>query len=227
MMSVINVAIDGPAGAGKSTVAKAAARELGFTYIDTGAMYRCVGLAAVNGGIDLSDAASLEKLVADMDMRIKYIDGAQHVFLDGNDVSEEIRRPDISMAASAVSAHGQVRGALVAFQRAMASKQSVVMDGRDICMYVLPDAQVKIYLTASSAARAARRMAELVEKGQDVSFEEVKQDIEKRDYADMHRKNSPLQRAPDAKLIDTSDLTLEESIDAVISYIKEKMENVL
>ncbi|MGN1097942.1 MAG: (d)CMP kinase [Clostridia bacterium] len=224
-MSIINVAIDGPAGAGKSSIAKAAARELGLTYIDTGAMYRTVGLAAVNRGIDLDDGAALEKMTDSLDMKIEYIDGAQHIFLDDRDVSEDIRRPEISMAASRVSAYGGVRSAMVRLQRDMAKKQSVIMDGRDICMYVLPDADVKIYLTASVEARAKRRLAELLEKGEKVTFDQVRDDMEKRDYADMHRENSPLRQAPDARLIDTSDLNLEQSVEAVISYIKEKTGN--
>lgn len=224
-MSVINVAVDGPAGAGKSTVARAAASRLGLTYIDTGAMYRCVGLAALNNAIDLRDEEALEKLTDNLNMKIEYIDSQQHMLLDGKDVSDQIRTPEISMAASQVSACGGVRRAMVRLQRNMAKKQSVIMDGRDICMHVLPDAKVKIYLTASSDARAQRRLAELLEKGENTTFEQVKADIEKRDYNDMHREISPLCQAPDAKLIDTSFMTLEQSIEAVVSYVKERTEN--
>ena len=227
-MSIINVAIDGPAGAGKSTIAKAAAAELGLIYVDTGAMYRALGLAAAEGGVSMDDGDALRALLDSMDMGIKYIDGTQHVFIGDRDVSEDIRRPEISMAASRVSAWPQVRKALVALQQDMAKRQSVVMDGRDICMHVLPEADVKIYLTASVRSRAQRRLAQLRESGNaDVTLEQVCADIEKRDYDDMHRESSPLQQAPDARLIDTSELTLDESIQTVISYIKEKTANVL
>lgn len=221
-MKIISVAIDGPSGAGKSTIARAAARELGFTYVDTGAMYRALGLAASERGVDMEDGEALRGLLAGLGMKIEYIDGVQHIFIDGRDVSDDIRKPEISMAASKVSARPQVRRALVALQRDMAKRQSVVMDGRDICMHVLPDADVKIYLTASVDDRAERRVAQLKEMGTEVSFEEVRADIEKRDYDDMHRETSPLCQAPDAHLIDTTGFTLEQGMDAVISYIKEK-----
>ena len=221
-MKIISVAIDGPSGAGKSTIARAAARELGFTYVDTGAMYRALGLAASERGVDMEDGEALSGLLAGLGMKIEYIDGVQHIFIDGRDVSDDIRKPEISMAASKVSARPQVRRALVALQRDMAKRQSVVMDGRDICMHVLPDADVKIYLTASVDDRAERRVAQLKEMGTEVSFEEVRADIEKRDYDDMHRETSPLCQAPDAHLIDTTGFTLEQGMDAVISYIKEK-----
>ena len=226
-MRIINVAIDGPAGAGKSTIAKAAAKELGLIYVDTGAMYRTLGLAATEKGVDMDDGDALRELLDSIDMGIKYIEGTQHVFMGDRDVSDDIRRPEISMAASRVSARPQVRKALVALQQEMAKRQSVVMDGRDICMYVLPDADVKIYLTASVRARAERRLAQLLESGtKDITLEQVCADIEKRDYDDMHRESSPLMQAPDAKLIDTSELTLEESIQTVISYIKEKTHDI-
>ena len=227
-MKIINVAIDGPAGAGKSTIAKAAAKELGLIYVDTGAMYRTLGLAAFENGVNMDDGEALRELLDNIDLGIKYIEGTQHVFMGARDVSEDIRRPEISMAASRVSARPQVRKALVALQQDMAKRQSVVMDGRDICMYVLPDADVKIYLTASVQARAERRLSQLLEGGNaDVTLERVCADIEKRDYDDMHRESSPLVQAPDAKLVDTSELTLEESIQTVISYIKEKTGYVL
>ncbi len=226
-MKAISVAIDGPAGAGKSSIAKEAAKRLGFTYIDTGAMYRAVGLAASRQGLDLDDGEAVGGIVNGIGLQIKYIDGVQHVFLGDEDVSQAIRMPEISMAASRVSAHAPVRSALVELQRSMARTQSVIMDGRDICMYVLPGADVKIYLTASVDARAARRLNELKEKGDTSTFEEVRADMERRDYADMHRENSPLRQAPDARLIDTSDMTLEQSVEAVISYIKERTGNAL
>lgn len=224
---IINVAIDGPAGAGKSSIAKTASKQLGLTYIDTGAMYRSVGLAAVRQKISLDDGIKLGELTNALDLTVKHEDGVQKMYLGNEDVSEKIRTPEISMAASRVSAHKQVREALVELQRKMAKSQSVIMDGRDICAHVLPDAQVKIYLTASVKARALRRYKELLEKGENVTLPEVEADIEKRDYADMHRENSPLAQAPDAKLIDTSDLNFEQSVEAVISYIKEKVQNVL
>ncbi len=224
---VINVAIDGPAGAGKSTIAKAAAKALGFCYIDTGAMYRALGLAVVRAGKETSDPEAVAGVLENIDLDISYSGGTQHIFLNGEDVSEEIRKPEISIAASNVSAHGSVRAALVKIQRKMAQSENVIMDGRDICMYVLPDAQVKIYLTASVDSRAMRRFKELTEKGQRLELEDVKADMEKRDYADMHRKNSPLCVAPDAKVIDTSNMSLEDSVEAVISYIKERTENAL
>lgn len=226
-MKNISVAIDGPAGAGKSSISREVARRLGLTYIDTGAMYRAVGLAATRGGISLDDGPALGALVNGLDMKIEYIDGVQHIFLGDEDVSQAIRTPEMSMAASRVSAHAPVRDALVELQRAMAAKISVIMDGRDICTCVLPRADVKIYLTASALARAQRRLKELCEKGESVSLSEVLSDMEKRDYADMHRENSPLVRADDAQLIDTSDLDFEQSVDAVISFIKEKTKNVL
>lgn len=224
---IINVAIDGPAGAGKSSIAKEAARRLGFIYIDTGAMYRTVGLAAVRRNISLDDGEALGEMVKTLDLKIEHIGGVQHIFLGDEDVSEKIRTPEISMAASRVSSYAPVRSALVALQRDMAARQSIIMDGRDICMYVLPEADVKIYLTASVDARAERRLRELRERGSDITFDEVKRDMEQRDYADMHRENSPLRKAPGAKLIDTSDMDLEQSVEAVISYIKEKTANVL
>ena len=221
-MKNISVAIDGPSGAGKSTIAKAAAKELGFTYVDTGAMYRTLGLAAIESGTDMDDGEALSRLLSGLGLNIKYIDGTQHVFIGERDVSDGIRRPEVSMAASRVSAHHQVRTALVAFQRDMAKRQSVVMDGRDICMHVLRDADVKIYLTASVDDRARRRVEQLREMGTKVNFDEVRADIEKRDYDDTHREVSPLLQAPDAHLIDTTGFTLEQGMDAVISYIKEK-----
>lgn len=225
-MKIVSVAIDGPSGAGKSTIAKAAARELGFTYVDTGAMYRTLGLAACEGGVDMDDGEALSRLLAGLDMKIEYIGGTQHIFIGDRDVSDDIRRPEISMAASRVSTHPQVRTALVAFQRELAKRRSVIMDGRDICMHVLPDADVKIYLTASVDDRARRRVEQLREMGTEVDFDRIRADIEKRDYNDMHRDVSPLQKAPDAHLIDTTGFTLEQGMNAVISCIKEKA-NVL
>ncbi len=220
-----SVAIDGPSGAGKSSIAREAAHRLNLTYIDTGAMYRAVGLAALRRGLSLDDGEALGRLVGEIGLKTEHIGGEQHVFLGEEDVSEEIRTPEVSIAASRVSAHSSVRGALVALQREMARCTDVIMDGRDICEYVLPNAEVKIYLTASVEARAERRLRQLEEKGSAPTLAEVKKDMERRDYADMHRKNSPLRQAPDAKLIDTSDMDFEQSVEAVISYIKEKTDN--
>ena len=227
MQKIINVAIDGPAGAGKSTIAREAARRLGFVYIDTGAMYRAVGLCASRKGTNMDDPEALGRLMEDFDLGIKYVDGVQRVFLGEEDVSEDIRTPEMSMAASRVSAHAPVRAALVELQRSLAKKGSAIMDGRDICTHVLPDADVKIFLTASIRARAGRRLKELLEKGENVTLEEVAADMERRDYNDSHRENSPLVRADDAELIDTSELSLEESIETVILHIKEKTKDVL
>lgn len=212
----VSVAVDGPAGAGKSSVSKAAAKKLGFIYIDTGAMYRAVALYAIENGIDCVNEK--ERLIDSLDkigIEIKYFDDAQHIFLNGRDVSEDIRRAEISMGASNAAVIPEVRKKLVALQREMARNENVIMDGRDICSYVLPDAQVKIFLTASSQARALRRYKELAEKGIECDFETLKRDIENRDKNDIMRKEAPLKKAPDAVLLDTTDMTFEESVAAV------------
>jgi len=217
----ISVAIDGPAGAGKSSVSKEAARTLGFVYIDTGAMYRSVALYAIEKGIDCKN--DKEKLISELDnieITIKYSDEGQHIFLNGRDVSADIRREVVSVGASDVAVIPEVRKKLVALQRAMAQKDDVIMDGRDICAYVLPDAQVKIFLTASSYARAKRRYKELVEKGVECEFDKIKADIEYRDKNDSERATSPLKQADDAVLLDTTDLTFEESVQAVLDMVK-------
>ncbi len=216
------VAIDGPAGAGKSTIARAAAARLGLTHIDTGAMYRAAALEAVRRGISLDDGPALGKMMGDMDLRIEFTGGVQRVFIGDEDVSEAIRTSEISAASSRVSARPEVRESLVRLQRELAKRGGSVMDGRDICTHVLPDADVKIFLTASLDVRAKRRLDELLEKGENASFEDVRADMERRDYNDSHREFSPLIRAPEATLIDTSDMTLDEAIEAVVSHIKEK-----
>ena len=216
----ISVAIDGPAGAGKSSVSKAAARTLGFVYIDTGAMYRSVALYAIEKGIDCKN--DKEKLISELDnieITIKYSDEGQHIFLNGRDVSADIRREVVSVGASDVAVIPEVRKKLVALQRAMAQKDNIIMDGRDICAYVLPDAQVKIFLTASSYARAKRRYKELVEKGVECEFDKIKADIEYRDKNDSERATSPLKQTEDAVLLDTTDLTFEESVQAVLDMV--------
>lgn len=220
-MKIINVAIDGPAGAGKSTISRKAAAEMGYIYIDTGALYRTVGLNAMRQGADLeSDESIIATLTDDLKVELKFIDGEQRMFLNGADVSSDIRTPEASMAASRVSAVPKVREYLFDLQKNMAKNNSCVMDGRDIGTVVLPDADVKIFLTASPEARAERRYKELCEKGMDVKLEDVLADMIKRDYDDSHRAIAPLKQADDAILCDTSELTLEESIDLVINTIK-------
>lgn len=218
---MINVAIDGPAGAGKSTIARKAAAELGYIYIDTGALYRTVGLAALRQEKDLKDFESIASVLTDdLSVELRFIDGEQRMFLNGEDVSEEIRTPDSSMAASAVSAVPKVRQYLFDLQKKLARENDCIMDGRDIGTVVLPDAQVKIFLTASPEARAKRRFDELSAKGMEVSFDDVLSDMQKRDYDDSHRAIAPLKQADDAILCDTSNIGLEESIQLIIDTIK-------
>ncbi|MDE6598937.1 MAG: (d)CMP kinase, partial [Oscillospiraceae bacterium] len=183
----INIAIDGPAGAGKSTIAKAAAKAFGYIYVDTGALYRAVAYYVLSQGSDVKNAEAVEKLLQDIVPELKYIDGVQHVFVNGEDVSDKIRTPEVSMGASAVSAIPRVRDFLFDLQQKIAAENNVVMDGRDIGTVVLPNADVKIYLTATAEERARRRHKELAEKGETVSFEEVLADVNKRDYNDTHR----------------------------------------
>lgn len=218
----IAVAIDGPAGAGKSTIARAAASALGFIYVDTGALYRSIGLNALRNGIDLADTKAIEDSLNGLVVELAFdAQGAQVVLLNGEDVSSLIRTPEVSMSASKVSAVPAVRAFLLDLQRNMAKTQSVIMDGRDIGTVVLPDAEVKIFLTASPEIRAKRRFDELVEKGQEVKYEDVLADVIERDYNDSHREIAPLKPAEDSKLADTSGLTLEESISLIINIIKE------
>lgn len=221
---VIAVAIDGPAGAGKSTIARAAAAQLGFVYVDTGALYRTIGLAVCRRGIDGTDVPGILAALPEIQVGLTYRDGAQHVLLDGEDVSDAIRTPLISTYASQVSSVPEVRAYLLDLQRDLARRQSVIMDGRDIGTVILPDAKVKIFLTASPEKRAARRCAELREKGQDVTAEGILTDMERRDALDASRAVAPLKQAEDAVLVDTSDLTLKQSIEAVLTVIRDKME---
>lgn len=220
---VIAVAIDGPAGAGKSTIARAAAAQLGFVYVDTGALYRTIGLAVCRRGIDGTDVPGILATLPEIQVGLTYQDGAQHVLLDGEDVSDAIRTPQISTYASQVSSVPEVRAYLLDLQRDLARRQSVIMDGRDIGTVILPDAKIKIFLTASPEKRAARRCAELREKGQDVTVEGILADMERRDALDASRAVAPLKQAEDAALVDTSDLTLEQSIEAVLTVIRDKM----
>lgn len=221
-MKFISVAIDGPVGAGKSTAARECARRLGFVYCDTGALYRAVGVFCVRQGVDLSEPLQVAGCLDRIKVEISLIDGIQHVFLNGEDVSEEIRLPQMSMAASAVSAVPEVRKALLGIQRDIAEKNNVVMDGRDIGTVVLPDADVKIFLTAKPEIRAKRRYDELVKKGVETTFDEVLKDLNERDYNDSHRTEAPLKMAKDAVLADTSGLDFEQSVELICGIVKER-----
>ncbi len=212
-----SIAIDGPAGAGKSTIAKAVSRELGYVYIDTGAMYRTVGLYCLMNGISITDEQAVVDRIKDIDISIAYDDeGVQQVFLNGENVSTKIRTQEVGDAASTVSQYQPVRDKLVSLQQKLASTTSVVMDGRDIGSKVLPNADTKIYLTASVKERARRRANELREKGETCDIKDVEKEIEERDYRDMNRENSPLVQVPDAVLVDSSELTIDETIDAIL-----------
>lgn len=216
----MKVAIDGPAGAGKSTISKAVAKKLGFVYIDTGAMYRCIGLAAVRRGIDTTDVDGVSAILGEIEVGISHTEDGQQIFLNGENVSEEIRLPEISVAASNVAVIPSVRLKLVELQRELASKADVIMDGRDIGTYVLPNAEVKIFLTASVEERAKRRLAELVQKGVETSFEEVKADMEYRDKNDSGREFAPLKPAEDSINFDNTDITLEEAVEKICAIVK-------
>ena len=220
---MINVAIDGPAGAGKSTIARTAAKNLGYIYVDTGALYRAVGVYSLRHGFDTKNADTVAATLPDIQVELKFLGDIQHVFLNGEDVSEEIRTPDASMAASDVSAVPAVRRFLFDLQRDIAKQNNCIMDGRDIGTVVLPDAQVKIFLTASPEARAQRRYKELQEKGASDTYEAVLADLKQRDYNDSHRVVAPLKPAEDSVLVDTTALNLEESVEKVISVIRNKM----
>lgn len=220
---MINVAIDGPAGAGKSTIAKAAAKKLGFIYVDTGALYRAVAYNAVKNGV-IDDEQGIISMLDDTKVELKYVEGVQSVYLNGEDVSGFIRTPEISMGASKVSAIPQVREFLLNLQREIAKTNNVIMDGRDIATVVLPDAEVKIFLFASPECRAERRYKELVEKGENVSFDDVLKDVNQRDYQDSHREIAPLKPSEESIMADTSKLTLQESIDLIVNTIKEKIQ---
>lgn len=220
---VINVAIDGPAGAGKSTIAREAAKRLGYVYVDTGALYRAVALYVLQRHIDPDDGKKVVSVLPMIEVELKYVDGEQRVYLCGENVSRVIRTPEVSMAASTVSAYPKVRELLFKLQQETAANNNVIMDGRDIGTVVLPKAQVKIFLTASAEERATRRYNELTEQGKKVIYEEILEDIKIRDYNDSHRAIAPLKQAPDAVLIDTTELTIEESINAVVNVITEKV----
>lgn len=218
----MKVAIDGPAGAGKSTLAKAVAKELGFIYVDTGAMYRAIGLYLMEKKVNLQDEGPLCQALEDVMLDIGYENDAQQVYLNGDNVTKRIRTEAAGNMASQVSALLPVREKLVMMQKELAERTDVVMDGRDIGTVVLPDAELKIYFTASSRVRAERRYKELLEKGITSTPEEIEAEIIARDYRDMHRKHSPLKKADDAVLIDSSDLTIEEGVERVIALVQER-----
>lgn len=219
-MKKIVIALDGPSGSGKSTVAKFLSDKLNILYLDTGAMYRATALKALNLGIDTFDEEGVKTFINDINLEIKYIDKSQHTFLDGEDVSQKIREPHMSMAASNISSLKTVRLKMVEMQRKIASDISCVLDGRDIGSYVLPDADYKFFITASPEVRAKRRFDELKAKNFDVNYDEILKDIEKRDYNDIHRDFSPLVQAKDAVYIDTSDMNIEEVTNKILLFIK-------
>jgi len=222
-MSKINIAIDGPAGAGKSTIAKALAKDRNMVYVDTGAMYRAIGLYCSRKGIAGDDETTIVSELDNINVSIAYENGEQVVYLNGENVNGLIRTPEAGNMASAVSVFPKVRSKMVQLQQGLAATTSVVMDGRDIGTVVLPKAEVKIYLTASAAVRAKRRYDELVAKGMECDLAALQQEIEERDYRDMNRETSPLRQAEDAVLLDTSDLNIEEVVAAMQQIIKEKI----
>lgn len=215
MAEIYRVAIDGPSGAGKSTIAKAVAKKLNIDYIDTGAMYRAVGYKVRETGVDIEDEAALNEMLDNTD--IDFVQG--DIILDGEIINDKIRTPEISMMASQVSAKGPVRAKLVDIQRAMGTRKSIIMDGRDIGTNVLKDAEYKIFLTASAEERADRRFKELTEKGEQVTYEEVLEDIKQRDHNDMTRELNPLRKADDATEVDTTGLNIDQVIEAVLAVI--------
>ncbi len=220
---MVSVAIDGPAGAGKSTIARRAAKELGFTYVDTGALYRAIGLFCTDNGVDVSNSEEVIKILPGINIRIIFTDGEQRVILNGKDVSNEIRTEKASMTASIVSAIPGVRSFLLELQRSFAKSANVIMDGRDIGTVVLPDADVKIFLTASPESRADRRTKQLAAKGTIADYNDVLSDIIKRDYNDSHRDTAPLKPAEDSIIVDTTELTLRQSIKRITDIIREKL----
>ncbi len=223
MEKMIRIALDGPSGSGKSTIAKKLSNKLNILYLDTGAMYRATALKAISLGVDTLDEKGVSEFIDDINLEIRYIDGAQHTFLDNEDVSEKIREPHVSMAASNISSLKCVRLKMVDMQRKIAEKMSCVLDGRDIGSFVLPNADFKFYITASADVRADRRFKELTLKGHNVDFKALKEEINQRDYNDKTREFSPLVKAADAIEIDTSFMSVDQVISKVMGYIgKEK-----
>lgn len=220
---MISVAIDGPAGAGKSTLARRLAAEFGYIYVDTGAMFRAVGLYALRAGKDPKDSAAVNALLPEITLRLASIEGEQHIYLNGEDVSKAIRTEEAGMAASAVGANPAVRAFLLDQQRKMAETQNVLMDGRDIGTVVLPQAQLKVFLTASPQERARRRVAQLAEAGQQADYEAILRDIQQRDYQDSHRETAPLRPAEDAVLLDNSDFTFQQSVERLVGLVRERL----
>ena len=220
---MVSVAIDGPAGAGKSTLARRLAADFGYIYVDTGAMFRTIGLYALRAGKDPKDNEAVDALLPNITLEFAFIEGEQHIYLNGEDVSTAIRTEEVGMAASAVGANPAVRAFLLEMQRDMARTQNILMDGRDIGTVVLPNATVKIFLTASPEARATRRWKEYQQKGIDTPYEDVLADVKQRDYQDTHRAAAPLKQADDAVLLDTSELNFEQSFEAMKKMITEKV----
>ncbi|MBE6604573.1 MAG: (d)CMP kinase [Ruminococcaceae bacterium] len=219
---MIKIAIDGPSGAGKSSIAKAVAARLGIVYVDTGALYRTIGYYVRSKGFSRDNIAGIISCLPEIAIEVRYENGAQHVYLNGEDLGDRIREPEISMYASAVSAVPEVRTFLLDTQRDIAAKNSVIMDGRDIGTVILPDADVKIFMTASNEARAERRTKELLAKGIDARYEDVLREMIERDYNDSTRAVAPAVAAPDALLLDNSSMTIEENVAAVLDIIREK-----
>ncbi|MEG0910395.1 MAG: (d)CMP kinase [Ruthenibacterium sp.] len=220
-----SIAIDGPSGAGKSTLARRLAAQLHYIYVDTGAMYRTIGLFALQQGVDLQNETAVSALLPQIELDLRYVDGAQHMFLNGADVSALIRTEQVSMAASTVSAYAAVRAFLLDTQRNFTKTSNILMDGRDIGTVVLPNADVKIFLTATAEERARRRHAELVQRGETASYETVLADVKQRDYNDTHRAIAPLKAAADAITIDTTDVDFEGALALLLAAIAKKLQN--
>ncbi len=223
---MFKIAIDGPGGAGKSSVAKAVARALNITYVDTGALYRTIGLYVKEAGVDPKDEAAVSACLAHISLTLAYENGEQQIYLNGTPVGDRIRTQEMSMYASAVSAHPSVRAFLLDTQRDIAKKQSIVMDGRDIGTVIFPDADIKLFMTASAENRAQRRYDELIAKGQSADYETVLEEIKTRDYNDSHREVAPLRPAEDAILFDNTGYTLERSVAEVLDIIRSKLPNI-
>lgn len=223
---MIAVAIDGPAGAGKSAVARKAAGELGYLYVDTGALYRALGLCVLTRGANPEDEEAVLRLLPEADVRLVFRNGEQRVLLCGEDVTDRIRTAEVSMAASGVSAYPAVRKFLLSLQRDLARENNVIMDGRDIGTVVLPGAQIKLFLTASPEERARRRYEEMLQKGESADYASVLEDMKKRDYSDTHRAEAPLRPAEDAQTVDTTGNTFEQSVRQIVEIIREKLEKI-